>query len=219
MQDFRDEGKEILEVIEKYFPKRFDGRESILWLHKYSSQKKQTEWAAFFFEDYCFSLVTHFLGGWKGPRITPSKRFDYQRNFVWDLKLESTHSINGRKTTWIALNDITATKRVINQESGIGYIIARVNFTYDQNRDLKRWRDRLEGRTTRGQNSRMLKKHGRITDLSAVFIKNKSQLNRGISEGWIGIFNQGRNIDGTPRKPKYKIRLDDVPEEFIIKLP
>ena len=215
---FVEEGIEILKIIEKYFPKRFDGKECISWLHQYSSQKKQDEWAGFFFEEYCFSLITRFLGGWKGPRITSGKRFDYQRNFVWDLKIEANKTNSGKKTQWIPLNDIKATKRVVENELGIGYIIANADFTYDTNGVLRKWRNELEEKTTSSKNARVLKKHGHIADLTAVFIQNKKQLDRGIKEGWMGIFNQGKNIGGKARKPKYQIRIDKVPDEFIIKL-
>jgi hypothetical protein len=45
----KEEAKDIIGIFEKYFPKRFDAKESIKWLHRYSNQKKQDEWAAFFF--------------------------------------------------------------------------------------------------------------------------------------------------------------------------
>ena len=79
----KDEAIKILKIIEQYFPKIFHGVESVKWLHQHSSQGRQDEWAAFFFEEYSFPLLTNFLGGWKGPRITRDKRFDYQREFVF----------------------------------------------------------------------------------------------------------------------------------------
>lgn len=213
-----EEGHEILAVLDKYFPKQFDGKDSIQWLHKHTTQKRQDEWAAFFFEEYCFSLLTRFLGGWKGPRITNSKRFDYQRNFVWDLKLEATKDRNGKTLSWIILNDIRSTRRVMGLESGIGYVIAMTEFTYDIDGKLRAWRDKFEGITKTRMNSRVLKKSGRIIELKAIFIRNTDQVQRAIDDGWIGIFNQGRNSDGSKRDPKFQINFQDVPKEFLIKL-
>jgi len=212
------EAIEILKVVEQYFPKILDGKDCINWLHKYSTQKKQHEWAGFFFENYCFSLITHFLGGWKGPRIIKGKRFDYQKEFVWDFKLESNKDKNGRKKNWAPLNDITQTNRIIQSESGIGYIIAKADFTFDDG-SLQIWRDEKEGRTTARTNSRVLKKRGKVTDLYAIFINNMNQMRKARRDGWIKDFAQGHNIGGASRKLKHQIRLDEIPEEFIIRLP
>lgn len=211
------EGLEILRVLDKYFPKRFDGRESIQWLHKHTTQRKQDEWAAFFFEEYSFPLLTRFLGGWKGPRITNNKRFDYQRDYVWDLKLEATKDSNGHPSNWIILNDIKSTQRVIDLECGLGYIISIVDFTYDSDKKLRQWRDKFENKKS-STNARILKKHGNVIDLKGIFIRNADQIKRGMNEGWLGTFYQGRNSDGSKRDPKYKIKLDSVPSDFVIKL-
>jgi hypothetical protein len=142
-----EEGIEILRVLDKYFPKRFEGEESIQWLHEHTTQKKQDEWAAFFFEEYCFPLLTKFLGGWKGPRITNNKRFDYQREYVWDLKLEANQDVNGKRSDLVILNDIESTKRVIELECGLGYIIASVDFTYDVDGKTDLERDKRHSKT------------------------------------------------------------------------
>lgn len=213
-----EEGLEILKILDKYFPKHFKGKDSIQWLHNHTTQKKQDEWAAFFFEEYCFPLLTRFLGGWKGPRITNNKRFDYQRDFVWDLKVESNFNKDGRPSNWIILNDIKSTKRVIELEAGIGYIIATADFKYDIDGTLRKWRDNLEGRTRPRSNSRVLKKSGSITNIIGIFIKNIKQIDEALDAGWIRIFNQGKNSDGSPREPKYQIRLDKIPDKLVIRL-
>lgn len=217
-QNYRQEAIDILKVVEQYFPKILDGKDCINWLHNYSSQKKQPEWAAFFFEDYCFSLITHFLGGWRGPRIIKGKRFDYQKEFVWDFKLESNTDSKGKKRIWAPLNDISQTNRIIESESGIGYIIAKADFIFDKNGSLQKWRDKKEEITRVRTNSRVLKKKGRVTDLYAIFIENMKQMRQAKKEGWIKNFNQGRNVGGASRKPKYQMNLSKVPNEFIIRL-
>ncbi len=216
-EKYVEEGLEILKVLDKYFPKRFDGKESIQWLHKHTTQKKQDEWAAFFFEEYGFPLLTRFLGGWKGPRITNNKRFDYQREYVWDLKLEANSDSKGKPSSWIILNDIESTNRVIKLECGLGYVIAMVDFTYDYDGKLRKWRDKFENKTS-STNSRILKKHGTITDIKGVFIRNLRHIQDGISDGWLGTFHQGRNADGSARDPKYQLKLGSVPKEFLIEL-
>ncbi len=216
-----EEAKAILQILDQYFPKQFDGKQSIPWLHKYTTQKRQDEWAAFFFEEYCFPLLTKFLGGWKGPRITKDKRFDYQRNFVWDLKLESNYDKDGKKSNWIILNDKDATDRIIKLEDGIGFVIAMVDFSFDINGKLRSWRQKFEKvskKKTGPGKTRVLKKTGKVKEFKVVLLKNYNQIQEGIKEGWFGIFNQGRNSNGEPRPPKYKMNLNKIPEKYIVKL-
>lgn len=217
----RDEAVKILKIIEQYFPKRFDGMESVKWLHQHSNQGRQDEWAAFFFEEYSFPLLTNFLGGWKGPRITRDKRFDYQREFVWDLKLESNYDKNGKPSDWIILNDKDATDRIIKLESGIGFIIAKVNFSFDKTGSFRKWRlgfEKKPKKKTGPGKSRVLKENGMITEMLAIIIKDEKILEEGVKQGWIGMFNQGRNSDGSPRSPKYQISVKKTPKKFIVKL-
>ncbi len=217
----KDEAIKILKIIEQYFPKIFHGVESVKWLHQHSSQGRQDEWAAFFFEEYSFPLLTNFLGGWKGPRITRDKRFDYQREFVWDLKLESNYDKNDKSSDWIILNDKNATDRIIKLEAGIGFIITKVNFKFDNTASFRNWRlgfeKKIKKKTGPGK-SRILKESGKITELLAIIIKDEKILEIGIKEGWIGLFKQGRNSDGNPRPPKYQINVKKTPKKFIVKL-
>jgi hypothetical protein len=125
-----DEASEIIEIIDKYFPKIFEANRSIEWLHKYTRQGKQPEWQGFFFEEYSFPLLTNFLGGWYGVRIIKGSRIDYQRHYNWDLKVHSLQDKNGKPQTGIILNDKAATDRIIKTESGIGFIIQELALLY-----------------------------------------------------------------------------------------
>ncbi|CAE6485970.1 hypothetical protein [Candidatus Nitrosotenuis uzonensis] len=214
-----EEAIEILEIIQKYFPKIFEARDSIKWLHKHTTQGNQKEWAAIFFEEYCRPLLTNFLGGWYGVRIIKGSRIDYQRNYNWDLKVHSIKDNKGKSQSQIILNDKDAMERIIELESGIGFIVADVDFTFDMSGSLSRWRDQYEGRTKKhSKNARIMKNRGKVIGLKAFFIKDKSILKKGINEKWISIFKQGRQPDGSPRKPKYMINLDKIPDELITHL-
>ena len=214
MKKFEIEAKEILKNIDCYFPKEFSGVDSILWLHKYSNNKKQDEWTGFFFEDFCFSILTKILGGWKGPRITSSARFDYQRDFVWDFKMHANKEGNGRPKKWAPLNDMEKTDKIVEENLGIGYIIAKADFTYDKSGELKKWRNQIENRTTAGH---MQKSFGSITEIFAVFL-NKSDIESGMRKGWMKEYKQGVNSDGSARKPKYQMNVEEIPKKLIIKI-
>jgi len=215
MKKFEKEAKEILKIIDCYFPKEFDGKDSILWLHEYSNNKKQDEWAGFFFEDFCFLILTKILGGWKGPRITKGARFDYQKDYVWDFKVHSKKGSNGNIKEWAPLNDIEKTDQIIEENLGIGYIIAKTDFRYDKSGSLKKWRNAKENRTTGGH---MLKSFGKITEVVAIFL-TKSDIESGMKKGWIKQYNQGKNSGiGASRKPKYQINIEHIPKNLTIKL-
>ena len=214
-----EEAKKILEVVDKYFPKIFEGQESIKWLHEHTSQGKQREWAAIFFEEYCRPLLTNFLGGWYGVRITKGSRIDYQRYYNWDLKVHSLKDRNGKLQSQIILNDKDAMDRTIKLESGIGFIIADVAFNFDKHSKLLKWRDKYERRTTQHSiNSRLMKNRGKVIGLKAIFIKDEEMLKTGRKLGWIDIFEQGRQPSGSIRKPKYMINLEKVPSEVCVTL-
>ncbi len=213
-----DEAKEILNVIDRYFPKVFEGKESIKWLHKHTTQGNQIEWGAIFFEEYCRPLLTNFLGGWNGVRITKGSRIDYQRNYNWDLKVHSIIDSKRKPQHDIILNDKTSMERIISQESGIGFIVADVKFDFDYNKKLLKWRDIFEKKSKpHSAKSRIMKSKGRIIDLQAIFIKNIQVLNSGLDD-WISVFKQGRQPDGSSRNPKYMIKLNKVPKELFIQL-
>jgi len=214
-----EESIEILEVIQKYFPKIFEARDSIKWLHKHTTQGNQKEWAAIFFEEYCRPLLTNFLGGWYGVRIIKGSRIDYQRYYNWDLKVHSIKNNKGKSTSQIILNDKDAMERIIELESGMGFVIADVDFSFDTSGNLSKWRDQYENRAKKhSKNARIMKNRGKIVGLKAIFIKDKSVLKKGRHENWISIFKQGRQPDGSPRKPKYMIDLDKIPNELVIRL-
>lgn len=215
--DPNDEAVEILGVIDKYFPKIFEARDSIQWLHKHTTQGRQSEWAAVFFEEYCRPLLTHFLGGWYGVRITKGSRIDYQRYYNWDLKVHSIKNNRGTSNSKIILNDMNAMNRIIKLESGMGFVVLDVDFDFDTDGSLREWRIEYERRqSTHSSNPRMAKSVGKVTNLRAIYIKDMLALSTGLNQEWILNFNQGRQPDGSPRKPKYMIDLNKVPDTQLI---
>ncbi len=51
-----------------------------------------------------------------------------------------------------------------------------------------------------------------------MIIKDRKQIEQGINEKWMGVFRQGRNSDGSPRRPKYKLNLKKIPSKYVITL-
>jgi len=52
----------------------------------------------------------------------------------------------------------------------------------------------------------------------AVLICGKNEMDKALEMGWIGIHPQGKNSNGKPRPPKYKMILEKIPPEKIVKL-
>ncbi|MCH8915180.1 MAG: hypothetical protein IIA82_04985 [Thaumarchaeota archaeon] len=212
----KDEALEIIEIIDKYFPKIFEAHRSIEWLHKHTRQGKQPEWQGFFFEEYSFPLLTNFLGGWYGVRIIKGSRIDYQRHYNWDLKVHSLKDKNGKAQTGIILNDKAALDRIIKTESGIGFIICLVDFTFDTSGRLQLWRDKLENRKKPHSKPHVMKNIGKVKSIIALFIKDEKMLQQGLKTGWIEIHKQGKQLTGQPRNLKYSINLKKLPKNLII---
>jgi len=214
-----EEAKEILQIIDKYFPKIFAAKKSIQWLHNHTTKGKEIEWQAFFFEEYSRPLLTNFLGGWHGARIIKNSRIDYQRYYNWDLKVHSIEDKNGKLQHAIPLNDKTSMDRIIKTEFGIGFIILYVKFTFDKNRKLLKWRDDFENSNKHhSSKTRVQKNNGTVIDLKAIFIKDKKMIQNGRKNNWIKIFKQGRQPSGSSRKPKYMINLDKIPKHLFVTL-
>lgn len=95
--------------------------------------------------------MINFLGSWKNPRITKDKRFDYQRELVWDLKMESAKDKTGGKTKTIILNDQNTTDRIIKDKKVIGLIIAKIEFSFGKEGELKKWRNTFEKKISKKQ--------------------------------------------------------------------
>jgi len=212
-----DEAKEILTIIDRFFPKIFEAKESIKWLHRHTCKGNQTEWQGFFFEEYCRPLLTNFLGGWYGTRIIKSSRIDYQRYYNWDLKVHAIKDKNGTLQHGVLLNDKAAIDRIIETESGLGFIICYVDFTFDNNKKLLKWRDNFEKRTrSHSSNPHVLKNKGKVVEMKGIFIDGKKMLRKAKKDGWIKLYNQGVQPSGASRNPKYQIKLNKIPKELFI---
>jgi len=108
------------------------------------------------------------------------------------------------------------TDQILEENLGIGYIIAKADFVYDKSGSLKKWRNEIENRDTEGH---MLKSFGTINEIIAVFL-NESDIKLGIKNGWVKLYNQGKNsgIAGDARKQKYQIDVEKIPKKLIIKM-
>lgn len=125
------------------------------------------------------------------------------------------------------MNDCEAVNKCIEENNGIGYIIALGNAIYnDEDGTFRDWHSHLKGgksayvkhRIARGAPSRKRKVAFNINEYLIIFIDSKISLENAIDEGWLsGDAQTGwRNANGTPRRAKYKINFDLIPQNLKI---
>lgn len=222
-REVKNEASSMLKVITEVLPKRIDGRDAVRELKEADYNWKQMEWHGWYFEYKSFTTLKNELEGDVGPTYG-STEFDYQRNFVWDLKAHSTTTPSGNERRDMYLNDKSAIEDCIRQNDGIGFIVAHGDPEYDDDdRSFYYWHQELKGgksdyvkrREERDAPSRERKKAFPMDKISAYYVPTIESLREGEKEGWIRPRSQGRNSDGTPRPKKYALYPSKVPDNMI----
>lgn len=217
-----NEAELAIDVLEQTFSPRVDGREAVLELKEAEYNWKQMEWQGWYFEFTAFDALTDQLAGTVGPTFD-STEFDYQRNYVWDLKAHSTTTPSGNERRDMYLNDKTSVEECIRANDGIGFIVAHGDPEYDDDdRSFYHWHQELKGgkseyvkrREERDASSRVRKRAFHLNRISAYFVPSIGALRDGEDAGWIRPRSQGRNADGSERPKKYVLYPDKVPESF-----
>jgi hypothetical protein len=221
--DVEQEATRMLNVLQGTFPQRIRGREAVKELKEADYNWKQMEWQGWYFEYKSFNSLKNELGGMIGPTFG-STEFDYQLNYVWDLKAHSTTTPSGNERRDMYLNDKTAIEDCIRENGGIGFIVAHGDPEYDDDdRSFYHWHQELKGgksdyvkrREERDAPSRERKKAFPLNRISAYFVPTIDELKEGEEDGWIRPRSQGRNADGSERPKKYALYPDKVPPEVI----
>jgi len=214
------EAEAVLEVLREAFPERIDGRDAVLELKEADYNWKQMEWQGWYFEYRAFTDLTDQLGGRTGPTFG-STEFDYERNYVWDLKAHSTTTPSGNERRDMYLNDKASVEECIQANDGIGFVVAHGDPEYDDDeRSFYHWHQELKGgksdyvkrREERDAPSRERKQAFHLDKISAYFVPSLEALRDGEEAGWIRPRSQGRNADGSERPKKYALYPGKVPE-------
>lgn len=220
-RDVVREAEAALDVLSETFPERIDGREAVLELKDADYNWKQMEWQGWYFEYKAFTSLTTQLDGGAGPTFD-STEFDYERDYVWDLKAHSTTTPSGNERRDMYLNDKTSVEDCIQANDGIGFIVAHGDPEYDDDeRSFYHWHQQLKGgksdyvkrREDRNASSRKRKRAFRLDRISAYFVPSLEELRNGEDDGWIRPRSQGRNADGSERPKKYALYPSKVPDD------
>ena len=216
------EADQILKILSSTLPKKVDGKAAILELKEADYQWRQMEWIGWYFEYKLCTILTHKIGGHKGPAFG-NTTFDYQKNCVWDFKAHPCKNPKGKINEPMILNDREALDLCIQQYLGIGFIVVHGEAVFDSSGEFKAWHDELKGghsvyekeRIQRRAPSRKRKCAFEIDQIEAIFFNTPSELKKGVDEKWITFFQEGmRNADGSPRRPKYTLWTTRTPESI-----
>lgn len=199
-------------------PPRVDGKSAIVEMRDGGSRHwRQMEWIGFYVEYVVEHRVRRDVGAKQGP-MRQNTQFDLQLTRVWDLKAHPT------AVSTAPMNDQMAIRECIRDYGGVGFVIVEVEAEYDESGAFKQWHDALKGgkskyeqeRVARGAKSRRRKTAFRPVSVTAVYLESEADIQVGLVAGWLSEFQTGmRNSDGTPRRGKFAITPDRVPEAFV----
>ena len=194
------------------FPSFWDGKDAIKVMKDNGFRHwKQMEWIGFYFEYLCNTKLDSILN-MPGPSFGNVK-FDGFKTIPWDFK---AHVVQSGKN--VIVNDSEAISHFINKYSYVGLILACGNAKYnDANKTFKRWHDQLKGGTSdyekdrivRGAWSRLRKTSFSLLKIYIMLLDDNTLLKSGTFQ------ENFRNADGSPRRSKLKINLDNVNSEIV----
>jgi hypothetical protein len=218
-----EEARAIKKVLETYLPKSWDGKKCILELKEANFNWKQMEWVGWYFEYKARKTLVDRIGGGKGPRYGKTS-FDYQNQYVWDFK---SHLVNSSSHPWAIMNDCEAANSCIEDNNGMGFIIALGKALYnDEDGSFYKWHQELKGgkskyvrkRIARGAPSRKRKTAFELYEYLMIFLQSKDEIERAIEEGWLSGNAQigWRNADGSARRAKYQIKVNSISNWAIV---
>ncbi|WP_083323071.1 hypothetical protein [Corynebacterium sp. HMSC036E10] len=181
----------------------FDGRTCVeeMFAAQYRN-RNQTEWFAWYAE---FKVLPFYAAKFKGgPATIGHTEFDYQGTRTWDLKV---HSSDG-KADRTPLNDQYSVDLAAAQD-GVGFIVVNTVPDYTDEDAFYRWHMAKRGKVVKDRkpNSRKLKVAHTVTSIEAYYFPDTASISDAIARGIIKVFNQGRQQDGSPRKPKYEMDM------------
>ena len=215
----REEGALLVREVEKHFPHVIQGREAILQMRDGGSRHwKQSEWIGFYPEFWFEETLARRLDCGRGPTFG-NVTFDLQRTCVWDQKS------HGSNSPWAPLNDAEAIQKCIKEHNGVGFLVISGESVYDEDGSFQEWHQNLKGglsdysrrNRARGAPRRRRKKEFIPNRFLAFRFESTDELQRAISDGWVKYFQKGmRNSDGSPRRAKIQVNLDQIPDQSII---
>jgi hypothetical protein len=158
----------------------------------------------------------------KLPEILPydqERRHLVKGRYVWDSRF------NANEEEEVILGDVQEYDTIVRENNGIGILVVDAYASYDFDGEFRRWHERLKGGSTpytalreaEGRHPRLRKDAYMIRKVRSYFFTS-DDLRDGVRDSWLdATFQEGlRNADGSPRNPKYRFRIGDVPNRYLL---
>ncbi|HUU11956.1 MAG TPA: hypothetical protein VM431_15635 [Phycisphaerae bacterium] len=210
---FRQRAEQIGANLQGAIVKHWDGRQSILEMQREGGRNwRQMEWIGFYFQFLCESVLPDLLQ-MPGPKYG-NVTFDGFLETPWDFK---AHAMN-TSSHQIIVNDSEATAAAIGQYGAVGLILALGKVEYnDEARSFQAWHSNLKGgkskyeleRIKRGAWSRLRKVSFDLQQISFIRLTDQALVKCGSFQA------DFRNADGSARRPKVLIDLEELEEETV----
>jgi hypothetical protein len=210
---FKAAARQIGQGLKARVPKKWDGKQSILEMRDKGGRNwKQMEWIGFYFQFLCETVLAH-IAKIPGPRYG-NVQFDCFFEIPWDFK---AHAMN-TSSHQIIVNDSEATAAAIKQFGEVGLILALGEVQYnDAARSFQAWHQALKGgkskyeleRIKRGAWSRLRKVSFDLRQISFIRVTDRTLIKCGSFQ------TDFRNADGSPRRPKVLIDLEELDEDTV----
>lgn len=206
----------IVQALET-FPKAWDGKAAIMSLKEADFNWRQMEWIGWYFELLCKRHLAPWID-MPGPSYGNVK-FDGFFCFPWDFKAHVTKGRRGQAKHDVIINDREAVDWAISRYGRLGLIVAcGVAEFNDVDRSFWAWHRQLKGglsayeveRRRRGAPSTIRKTSLEVCNFHLVVLhaENRKQLR---------VHHQGRNADGSPRRPKYRVDLRKIEPVAVVR--
>jgi len=147
------------------------------------------------------------------------KRHLVKGNFVWDTRF------NANDEEEVILGDVQEYDDLIKRNGGIGILVVDAQANLDLDGSFLSWHEKEKGglseysieREIEGRPPRRRKTEYMIRKIRAYFFEPED-IKTGVKAGWMDdTFQIGmRNADGSLRNAKYKFKVSDVPQNYVI---
>lgn len=196
-----EEAEALLAVLADAIDPVWDGRRCVEAMRDAEFRHwRQTEWIGWYFEYIGTTALVNAFGG--GPRRILNTDFDYALRATWDLK---AHSVGGEDAA--ILNDHDAIAAGLDEPGGLGFIVLSGEPDFSDSTGFDAWHRSLRGAGPPHERSRTLKSAFTPRRLDAYHLADARAFEGAMQRGELAVMRQGRQPDGSPRKPKLKIRF------------
>ncbi len=214
----RQEAQLLVAALAAACPPRWDGRDCVEQMRASEYRNwRQTEWVGWYFEFIGLPALIDAFGG--GPVSIGSTEFDYQRDFIWDLKthaqkdLTDPRDVAGRTP----LNDKEAMELCVQERGTLGFLVLSGRPSFEELAEFDAWHRGLRGKPrSSSATPRRLKTALHPMTVEAYAFDGADSLRDAEEARALMLFSQGRQAGGSTRRPKYQMDLVKAREAGLV---